>query len=322
MPRGRLERQRTRLEALAARSRARIDEERERRFVVALAFAFANRGRRAAASVLAGALAFRFFMTLLPLVLVLVVGLGLLKSVGGSPTEVLKEAGIKGVLASTINSSSNFSDPGRTAVLLLGIAGLLSGARLCAATLRAIHAIAWGEPVVRWKRGARAAMIFLGAVAVAVACAGLATRARVDAGVALSLGASVLMAFVVGLIWLLGSWLLPHRDGVGWSAFVPGAVLVGVGFAVLQAVTTNWIGPKLEHASRLYGPLAVSIVVLGWLYVIGRLMVAAPLLNAALLERREAHAKTRPASAPATSQVGSPPAKVEISSPGSRPGSP
>jgi uncharacterized BrkB/YihY/UPF0761 family membrane protein len=298
----------------------RVDQERERRFVVALAFAFADRGRRTAASVLAGALAFRFFLTLIPLVLVLVVGLGLLKSVGGSPTDVLKEAGIKGVLASTIDSSSNFTDPGRTIVLLLGIVAVVSGARISAATLRAIHAIAWGEPVVRWRRGGRAAMVFLGAVVVAIACAALATRARADAGVALSLGASLLMALVVGLIWLGASWLLPHREGVGWSALVPGAVLVGVGFAVLQAVTTNWIGPKLEHASKLYGPLAISIVVLGWLYVIGRLMVAAPLLNAALVERREAHGQARPATAP--DQAMSPAAEREISSPGSRPGPP
>jgi uncharacterized BrkB/YihY/UPF0761 family membrane protein len=100
------------------------------------------------------------------------------------------------------------------------------------------------------------------------------------------------MAVVVGGIWLGVSRLLPHRDGVGWTAFVPGAVLVGVGFAVLQTVTANWIGPKLNHGSALYGSLGVSFVVLGWLYVVGRILVAAPLLNAALLEHREARSTT------------------------------
>jgi membrane protein len=289
----RLRHEREKLEGLAARGRGRLEQERERRFAVALAFAFADRGRQAAASVLAGALAFRLFLTALPLTLVLVVGLGYLKSSGGSPQDALKQAGIKGALASTISSSSDFSNPGRTIVLLLGLAGLFAGARTSVATLRAIHALAWHLPVVRWRRGGRAAMVFLGAAAVLVACAGLATRARTEAGVGLSLGASALLALVAAAIWLGASLMLPHGDGIGWSELVPGALLVGIGFALLEAVTTNWIGPKLQKQSELYGSLAVSFVVLGWLYVIGRLMVAAPLLNAALVERRNARGPVR-----------------------------
>ena len=88
----------------------------------------------------------------------------------------------------------------------------------------------------------------------------------------------------------MASWLLPHREGAGLTALIPGAVLVGAGFAALQAVTANWFGPKLNHESALYGSLGVSFVVLGWLYIIGRLLVAAPLLNSAMFEHREARA--------------------------------
>lgn len=273
--------------ALVATGQTRLERERERRYVVALGFAVADRHRRTAASVLAGALAFRFFLTLLPLTLVLVVGLGFLKSAGGTPSDALNEFGIKGVLASTIDHSASFSEPGRTAVLLLGLLGVLSGARTTTATLRAIHALAWGMPVVRWRRRGRAGVMLLGATVIGFACAGLADRVRTEAGVIIGLGASVSMAVVVTAIWLGASWLLPHPDGMSWTAFVPGAVLVGVGFAVLQAVTANWIGPRLDHESAVYGSLGVSFVVLGWLYVLGRLLVAAPLLNSALVEQRE-----------------------------------
>ena len=255
--------------------------------VVALGYALADRGRRSAASVLAGALAFRLFLTLLPLTLVLVVGLGYLRSVGGSPAEAVHQFGIKGVLASTIDHTASFHDPGRTVVLLLGIVGLLSGARSTARTLRAIHALAWGLPVRRWPRSGAASLIFLGVVAIAFACGGLATRARVDAGTALGFGATLLLAAVTAVVWLGASWLLPHRQDIRWQDLAPGAILVGVGFAVLQAVTANWIGPSLNHKTALYGSLAVSFVVLGWLYVVGRLLVASPLLNAALLEHRQ-----------------------------------
>lgn len=269
---------------------SRLERERERRYVVALGFAIADRSRHTAASVLAGALAFRFFLTMLPLTLVLVVGLGYLKSAGGTPSDTLKQFGVKGVLATTINQSASFHDPGRAAVLALGIIGLLSGARTTAATLRAIHALAWKLPIVRWPKKGMAAVLFLGAMVISFVCGGIASRARVEAGIVIGFGASLMMAAVVTALWLVASWLLPHREGAGWTALLPGAVLVGVGFAALQAVTANWLGPKLNHESSLYGSLGVSFVVLGWLYAIGRLLVAAPLLNSALFEHREAKA--------------------------------
>ena len=47
----------------------------------------------------------------------------------------------------------------------------------------------------------------------------------------------------------------------------------------------------------LCGSLGVSFVVLDWLYVVGRLMVAAPLLGAALEDHRTARSAPRAATA-------------------------
>lgn len=273
---------------MVERGRQRIERERERRVAVALGLMLLDRGRQSAASTLAGALAFRFFLTLLPLTLVAVVGLGYLKDASGTtPSEALRQFGIRGVLASTIDDRATFHDPGRAVVLLLGLLGVVMGARAAVRALRAIHAIAWGVPLVRWRRGGRAALVFLATVVIAFACAGLATRVRGDVGAGLGFGAAAVLAVVVAALWLGASCLLPHREGVGWTAFVPGAILVGAAFAVLQAVTSDWLGPKLNHESALYGSLGVAFVILGWLYVVGRLLVAAPLLNAAVLEQRE-----------------------------------
>jgi uncharacterized BrkB/YihY/UPF0761 family membrane protein len=256
--------------------------------------------------VLAGALAFRFFLTILPLMLVSVVGLGYLSSLGGNPADAVKQFGIRGALASTINHSADFKDPGRTAVLLLGLLGVLSGARTTAATIRAIHALAWGIPIERWRKGGRAGLLLLGVVVVAFAFAGLAARVRAEAGVVLGFGASVTIGAAVAAVWFGVSFLLPHRDGVRWTAFVPGAILIGAGFAVLQAISANWIGPKLNKESSLYGSLGVSFVALGWLYVVGRLVVAAPLLNSSIVEHREAKqaAATDPESPAESATVG------------------
>jgi uncharacterized BrkB/YihY/UPF0761 family membrane protein len=299
-----------RLRRLQTRAQARIEHEREHRYVVALAFTIVETSRRTAASILAGALAFRVFLTLLPLTLVVVVGLGFLKSAGGAPSEALKQFGIKGVLASTIDHSSDFSDPGRTAALVLGLFATLSGARSTARTLRAIHALAWGVPLRRWRRNGTAMMAFLIGVIVTLALAGLATRVRVDNGLALGLGASVLIGCGVAVIWLATSWVLPHRDVVGWRELLPGALLVGVGFALVQAVTADYIGPKLDKESKLYGSLGVSLVILGWLYIIGLVIVAAPVLNASLIDSR-AFRSRRPPSESAEPQNGEPPERPD-----------
>jgi uncharacterized BrkB/YihY/UPF0761 family membrane protein len=273
---------RTKLE----RARARLEHERERHYTVALGFIIADRSRQTAASVLAGALAFRFFLTLLPLTLVAVVGLGYMESAGDDPTTALKQFGIKGALASTINHSAELTNPGRAVVLVLGVFGVLSGVRTTTRTLRAIHALAWGIPVVRWRRSAAAGLVFLGGLVVAVASGSLAARARAEAGIVPGVGASAGWAGVIAAMWLGASWFLPHSDEAGLRSLVPGAILVGVGLAALQVFTAYLFEPRLSHSSALYGALGVAFVLLGWLYLVGRLLVAAPLLNRSLLEHR------------------------------------
>ena len=289
----RLRRWRAKIESTLEKGQSRLEHERERRITVALGFAIMHRSRQTAASVLAGALAFRLFFTLLPLTLVFVVGLGYLKDVGGTPADAVKQFGIKGVIASTLNHSASFHDPGRTAVLLLGLFAVFSGARTTAATLRAIHALAWGIPVARWKKGGRAGLLFIALVIVGFAAAGLATRARTQAGVVIGFGASVVTAAFVGALWAGVSLLLPHREGADWKTMIPGAVLVGIGFALLQALTANLIGPKLSKDSSLYGSMGVAFVVLGWLYLVGRLLVAAPLLNVAVADHWDPRRPTK-----------------------------
>jgi hypothetical protein len=43
---------------------------------------------------------------------------------------------------------------------------------------------------------------------------------------------------------------------------------------------------RIDRASTVYGPLGAAIGLLLWLYLLGRLIVAAPVLNATILARR------------------------------------
>jgi uncharacterized BrkB/YihY/UPF0761 family membrane protein len=66
---------------------------------------------------------------------------------------------------------------------------------------------------------------------------------------------------------------------------LPGALVVGVVLAGMQAVAQLYIPDKLGRASALYGALATTIVTLGWFFFLGRAMVFGMALDAAVFER-------------------------------------
>jgi uncharacterized BrkB/YihY/UPF0761 family membrane protein len=71
---------------------------------------------------------------------------------------------------------------------------------------------------------------------------------------------------------------------------VPGAILVSAGLQVLQLVTVLYVTPRLDSATAAYGALGVALVLLLWLYMLGRLVIASAMLNATLWERRSSAA--------------------------------
>jgi uncharacterized BrkB/YihY/UPF0761 family membrane protein len=87
-------------------------------------------------------------------------------------------------------------------------------------------------------------------------------------------------------IWLLVSFLLPNR-AASWKDLVPGAVLVACGVEALHLLTTLLLTPRLSSATDLYGGMGVATVILVWLYLTGRLVVGAAVLDVTIVERRE-----------------------------------
>ena len=81
-----------------------------------------------------------------------------------------------------------------------------------------------------------------------------------------------------------GSGLLSaFRTGtLRWRALLPGALLVAVGFQVLHALVVNFLVPKLEKSTSLYGGLGAVTTLLLFMYFVGRLVVTAPVLNSSL----------------------------------------
>jgi len=96
-----------------------------------------------------------------------------------------------------------------------------------------------------------------------------------------SLAASVLAGGVAYRLFLWVSLELPHGTA-SWKALLPGAFLVAVGFQVTHGLVVYLLGPKLEKSASLYGDLGVVATMLFFMWVVGRIVVTAPILNSAL----------------------------------------
>ena len=167
---------------------------------------------------------------------------------------------------------------------LLAWAGY-TGAR----AVRLVHAIVWDEPLTR-ANPAKTSLAFSAFAVGFMASIALVAWVREHTQV----GGLLLLAFaVVPLValWLLVSLQVPHRHA-RWRDLLPGAILFAVGLQLLHLVTFVFLLPKVENASALYGGLGAAGTVLLWGYLVGRLIVTSPILNASLLEERERRAPT------------------------------
>ena len=262
----------------------------ERHLSVALGFRAAERNRRVAAAVLAGGFAYRLFFWLLALSLVAGGVFGLL---GGDSTEqALEKAGIPGAVISTVGQFASDSGSARWWLLGLGLYLMLWSGYTGAKAASLVHALIWDEPPAKLTRPILSAIWFSG-VLLSIYLIVLGTWWLYDTdALAAVVGVIVLVAPLTAL-WVVVSLRLPHGDA-DWKALLPGALLMAVGLQVLHAATLWFVVPKLDKSSSLYGPLGGVATLLFWMYMAGRLVVTAPILNASLHEERRRKSGGRP----------------------------
>jgi uncharacterized BrkB/YihY/UPF0761 family membrane protein len=275
---------------LSAEALARAEDASQRHLSVAMSFRAARQNRRFAAAVLAGGFAYRLFFWLLALGLV---GGGVLGFFGGSSTqEAFDKAGFPGAVVKSVGDFARDSGSARIWLLLLGSYLLLWSGYTGAKAARLVHALIWDEPPSKWSRPLLASLAFSGV------CLGVSTivyaswwiRTETALGAVLS---AVVLVVPLSALWLWVSLQLPHRDA-DWRALVPGAVLVAAGFQGLHVLTLWFAVPKLQSSASTYGPLGTVATLLFWGYLIGRLIVSAPILNASLYDERRERPSTEP----------------------------
>ena len=75
---------------------------------------------------------------------------------------------------------------------------------------------------------------------------------------------------------------------------LPGAVLFALGAQVIHVAVVVWFAPRIDSATARYGALGIAILLLGSVYLLGRLIVAAAFLNATLWSRHQGREEPPP----------------------------
>jgi len=265
-----------------ARSRAATATEKakdagERHVSIAVPFRAFERNRSVAASVLAGGVAYRLFLWLLPFGLIVggVLGLG----DADSTEEAVAAGGLPQAVVDAIGDIARAADANSWWLLLTGVPLLLWEGYTGAKALQLIHSLVWNEPPPR-SRPLNNSLVFSAAMCVFVAAVSLTWWFR-DATLLGRLLVLVLMIAPLAGMWLWVSLRLPHGTA-SWKALLPGVFLVAIGFQVTHGLVVYLLGPKLEKSTSLYGGLGVVATMLFFMWVVGRIVVTAPILNSSL----------------------------------------
>jgi uncharacterized BrkB/YihY/UPF0761 family membrane protein len=240
-------------------------------------------------SVLGAALAYRIFIWLLPFALALVLVLALVADQSKeSVAELLGDAGLTGFIASSVAESAEATSGWAVVTALAAtLVVLLYQTSALFRAVRAVTALAWRLPVSRLAHPTRSGLLFLAWLLTFMAVSGSSSAIRSALDFPLDAFATGLASFVaLPLLWLVLSWFLLPHGAEHWRELVPGAVLVGVGVALVSLFESLILFPWLSEREETYGVLGVAAGLLFGFFLIGRTIELAAALNATMAEGR------------------------------------
>lgn len=169
--------------------------------------------------------------------------------------------------------------PGADTLTVLGAVLLVTSVLGFIRALQRTYLAAWGVPS-SGLRGMGQGVI--GAAALIGGFAALAllwpALAVLDGHVVVQLVAHALAA--IALWWPVQHILLGGH--VSWRALLPGAVLTGVGQAVVLGVALLFLPATISNQAARYGLFGVAVAVVSWLLALGLLLVLSAVLGAQL----------------------------------------
>jgi hypothetical protein len=280
---GLVARTRARGEAQVERFTAWLERRRVEQIPVDLAVQYYERDRDSFASVLGAAVALRLFLFFVPVV-VFVVSVVLLVAGQDGIRSITEQSGVTGSLAAQIDQSTTATRNTTIGLTLAALWLAIWAGRSLTKVLAACAAGAWGlggrEGKATLKMAASVTTLILG---ILVAAAVL-NRIKEEQGFAVVTTSWIVTAVVYSVGWFMVSLSLPRRTRDP-GAMLPGAVVLGFALAALQWVMQFYLPTRLEHSTAMSGTLGVSVAALGYMFLIGRLMVSSLILDAVVYDR-------------------------------------
>jgi hypothetical protein len=144
--------------------------------------------------------------------------------------------------------------------------------------------VSWGLTMTQSKQKVAAMAAMVGVMFASVFASSIFNSIRSGTGVYVHVfvWASVLATFAV--VWFAAMLTLP-RGTTDPGALIPGALLFGVGYTVLQWFMQFYLPRKIERTTDTFGQVATTIATLGNFFFVGRLMSASFVFTAVLYEQ-------------------------------------
>jgi len=245
---------------------------------------------------LAAAITFYGFVALFPLLLLFFTVVALVLS--GHPA--LQERLINAALSEFPDLGNHLSNQihalrsNSPAVFAITALALFWGGLGIASALQQASSAAWGvaradEPDF-WRRTLRNVSIIAvvaGTIVASTALAGLLAN-RFTAGFAAATwfhGLELATTVMLNLGGYAAALKILSPKGTTWRTILPGAMLGGCGWGLLQAIGTSLVAHHLHRAGALYGVFAVVLALVFWINLGTRLFLYATELNVVLQRR-------------------------------------
>jgi hypothetical protein len=269
-----------RIESVSGRATSWVAGHQEDDSVVTFATKLYGRDRDAFASVLGSAIALRLFLFIVPANITMLGLINMLRL--GDPLGGLVESN-----PTTGQMAQSYGDLSFWHALGLTVSGLvltLWAGRSLARVLATCSAAAWQMHASTAKVRVRGIAALTGLLFALMISTFAFARMREIGGPAVAVLAWVAVASCVLVGWFIVQMVLP-RSTTDPGAVLPGAALMGVGFAILQWFMQIYLPGKIARTTDTMGSLASTVATLGYFFLIGRLMSASFVVNAIVYQR-------------------------------------
>jgi inner membrane protein YhjD len=270
---------------------AKLDDLQRARPVTAVPFAVVKKFGDDQGGKLAALVAYYGFLSVFPLLLVLVSVLGFVLADRPDLQQDLLDTAFAQFPVLGTDLRDNVGEiSGNGLALAVGLLGALWAGLSAMSACQDASNEAWGihvserPPFLKNRLRSLAGLLVLGALLVGTTALGSLGTAFGDLGAGVRLALIVAAVAADALVFLLAFQVLTGHHQL-WRSLVPGALVAGGGYYLLQVVGAWYLERVVSGARDTYGTFAVVIGLLAWLYLLAQLAMYATELNVVLANR-------------------------------------